>query len=245
MTDRVVVITGAGRGIGAAIAHRLATDGARVAILDLDVVSARTVAEGLPGGRGHAYEVDVTSFEQIEAVADRVAQEVGTVTGVVNNAGWSPAERFLDTSLEEQERVIDVNYVGSLHLCRAFLPGLVTAKHGRIVFVGSDAARVGIPKEAVYAGAKAALLGFAKSLAVEVARDGITVNVVSPGSTDTELLREMLSEEQIERRVRGNPMRRLASPADIASAVAFFLGEDAAYVTGQILSVNGGMSRLG
>jgi 2-hydroxycyclohexanecarboxyl-CoA dehydrogenase len=245
MTDPVVAVTGAARGIGAAIARRLAGDGSHVALLDVDGDGARTAAGALPDGRGHAYEVDITSSEEVERTVDRIADELGGVTAVVNNAGWSPAKRFLDTSLEEQQRVIDINYVGALHVCRAFLPSLLAAGGGRIVFVGSDAARVGVPKEAVYAGAKAALLGFAKSLAVEVARDQVTVNVVSPGSTDTELLRDMLTDEQIERRVNGNPMRRLAAPADIAAAVAYFLGPDAAYVTGQILSVNGGMSRLG
>lgn len=245
MTERVVAITGAGRGIGAAIAQRLASEGATVAILDLDGARARSVAEQLPDGRGHAFEVDVTSFEQVSEVAERISTQFGGATGVVNNAGWSPATRFLDTSLEDQARVIDINYVGALHMCRAFLPGLLERDGGRVVFIGSDAARVGVPKEAVYAGAKAALLGFAKCLAVEVARNGVTVNVVSPGSTDTGLIRDMLSDEQIDRRIKANPMNRLARPEDIAGAVAYFLGDDAAFVTGQILSVNGGMARLG
>jgi 2-hydroxycyclohexanecarboxyl-CoA dehydrogenase len=164
---------------------------------------------------------------------------------LVNNAGWTPNEPFAGSSPETWRKVVDVNYLGVLNCTRAALRTMVPAQQGRIVSIGSDAGRIGTPREAVYAGAKAAVVGFSKSLAAEVARHGITVNVVSPATVDTPLLRGMLSAEQIERREKANPMGRLGRPEDVAAAVLFFASPNAAYVTGQVLSVNGGVVRAG
>lgn len=244
-SDRVAVVTGGARGIGFAISQRMAADGFRVAILDKDEVGAKEAAASLPEGQGFGYGCDVSDAEAVNRTADLVGREVGACDVLVANVGWTPNKPFAELSADERQAIVAVNYHGSLNCCASFLPALKSNGRGRIVLISSDAARVGTPKETVYAGAKAALLGFGKSLALEVARNGITVNVVSPGSTETELIKEMLTEDQIERRVRANPMRRMARPAEIAGAVAYFVSDEAAYITGQVLSVNGGMSRVG
>ena len=164
---------------------------------------------------------------------------------LVNNAGWTPNEPFATSAPETLERVIAVNFMGVLNCARAALGPMIAGRAGRIVSIASDAARVGTPREAVYAGAKAAIIGFSKSLAAEVARHAITVNVVSPATVDTPLLRGMLTPDQIERREKANPMGRLGRPEDVAAAVLFFASPGAAYVTGQVLSVNGGVVRAG
>jgi 2-hydroxycyclohexanecarboxyl-CoA dehydrogenase len=240
----VVVVTGGGQGIGLAICQRLASDGAAVAIIDIEAEraseAAKTVGYGAVG-----LCADVTDFGQLGEAGAKVRSDLGAATALVANHGWTPEKRFLDNTLEEQALIIAVNYTGSLHAARVFLPDMVDAGHGRVVLVSSDAARVGVAGEAIYAGAKAALIGFAKSLAVEVGRSGITVNVVCPGSTDTPLLQKIFSPEQIEKRIKIHPMRRLARPEDIAGAVRYFLSDDAAFVNGQVLSVSGGMLRAG
>lgn len=243
-TKRVAVVTGGARGIGQAIAMRLASEGCRVVILDKQRGGAERAAALLPDGLGCGYECDVTDVDQVERVTRSIADD-GGCSILISNHGWTPNKPFVDISADERSAIVSVNYLGALNVCAALLPEMVSSGSGRIVLISSDAARIGTPKESVYAGAKAALIAFAKSLAIEVARDGVTVNVVSPGSTDTPLVRSMLSEEQIEKRKRANPMRRLGRPEDVAAAVAYFVSADAAYVTGQVLSVNGGMTRVG
>jgi 2-hydroxycyclohexanecarboxyl-CoA dehydrogenase len=242
--ERLAVVTGGGAGIGLATAARLARGGARVAVLDIDGDAAGKAAHELPGdavGR----QCDVTDPQQVNDVAVRLGAEFGVPSILVANQGGSPDKRFLDMTAEEQARVIALNYTASLDVTRAFLPAMVDAGAGRVVYISSDAARAGVPGQAVYAGAKAALIGFAKSLAVEVARYGVTVNVVCPGSTDTGMIRSMISEDGIQKRLRMHPMRRFADPDDIATAVEYFASVDAGFVTGQVISVNGGMLRAG
>lgn len=239
------MVVGGAQGIGLAVAKRLAVDDTDVVIVDLDGDTASKAAAELPNGRGYAWQCDVTDRERLSKVAAEIANEIQLCDTLIYSAGWTPNKVFLENSVEEERRIVDVNYVGALVVCREFVPQMIERGSGRVVFIGSDAGRVGTPKEAIYAGAKAALLGFAKSLAVEVARSNVTVNVVSPGTTDTSLLRGMLTEEQITKRVAANPMRRIAQPEDIAAAVEFFVSANASFVSGQVLSVNGGMSRLG
>lgn len=242
--DRVAVVTGGGAGIGLATGRRLAADGCRIAVMDIDGDAAERAAKELGGGAA-GFACDVTDRAQLLDVAARVTAEVGPPSVLVANQGGSPDKTFLDMTFEEQAFVIDLNYVASLDVTRAFLPDMVAAKSGRVVYVSSDAARAGVPGQAVYAGAKAALIGFAKSLAVEVARYAITVNVVCPGSTETTAMRRMLSEDGIQKRLKVHPMRRFAEPDDIATAVQYFARPDASFVTGQVISVNGGMLRAG
>jgi 2-hydroxycyclohexanecarboxyl-CoA dehydrogenase len=245
MDRRVVVVAGGARGIGLAISRRLAAGGGQVAVVDVNAERAQDAARELPDGAGTAFQCDLTDPDQVADLADRVKKELGVPGVIVANQGGSPDLRFIDMPRADQQRVIELNFVASLDLTRAFLPEMVEATGGRIVYVSSDAARAGVPGQAVYAGAKAALIGFAKSLAVEVARYAITVNVVCPGSTETEAMREMLSEDGIAKRIKMHPMRRFAQPDDIAQAVQYFASADASFVTGQVISVNGGMLRAG
>jgi len=241
------IVTGGGQGIGRGIALALAAEGADVAVLDVNRAAAGEVAAEVRamGRRALALEVDVTDLARVEAATKEVVATLGRLDVLVNNVGWTPNEPFADSGPETWTRIVAVNYLGTLNCTRAALAVMVPARRGRIVSIASDAARVGTPREAVYAGAKAAVMGFSKSLAAEVARHGITVNVVSPATVDTPLLRGMLTPEQIDRREKANPMGRLGQPSDVAAAVVFFASPGAGYVTGQVLSVNGGVVRVG
>lgn len=247
LAGQSAIVTGGGQGIGRAIALALAEDGADVAIFDVNAKTAEAVAGEVRAGgrRALALEVDVTDVARVEGATREVAAALGRLEILVNNAGWTPNERFVEQAPGTWQRVVAVNYLGTLACTRAALAHMIPARHGRIVSIASDAARVGTPREAVYAGAKAAVIGFTKALAAEVAQYQITVNVVSPATVDTPLLRGMLTAEQIARREKANPMGRLGRPEDIAAAVSFFASPGAAYVTGQVLSVNGGVVRVG
>jgi 2-hydroxycyclohexanecarboxyl-CoA dehydrogenase len=241
----VALVTGATSGIGVAVARRLREDGYTVAGLDIAAPPGL-----LPDGRGtedglfSAFWVgDLTDrLGTTQALASMFADTPPAV--LVHCAGWTPFGKFLDSSPETDDRVLDVNLAGMLNVVRPMLRSMVAAESGRIVLISSDAARVGVYGEAVYAGAKAAQIAFAKSVAVEVARTGVTLNVVCPGTTDTPLLHKMFTEKQIEKRLRANPMRRIATADDVANAVEFFTRPDSSYVTGQVISVNGGLNRV-
>jgi 2-hydroxycyclohexanecarboxyl-CoA dehydrogenase len=240
---KTAVVTGGGRGIGATIAAHFARDGFHVAILDIDdTAEAAAGAIRAEGGSATHHLCDVTKLAEVQQVVQRCTEEGHDVVVIVNNAGWTSHERFLEQDPAVWERLVAVNYTAVLNVCYAFLP--VMQAGGAIVNIASDAARVGVSGEAVYAGAKSAVIGFSKSLAVECGRNGIRVNVVSPGSTKTELLAAILTEEDIAKRVRGIPMRRLGDPDDVANVV-HFLATGATHVTGQVLSVNGGAARVG
>jgi 2-hydroxycyclohexanecarboxyl-CoA dehydrogenase len=247
LDGQVAIVTGAGQGIGRGIALALADQGASVALFDLNAGTVAQVAAEIRalGREATEIEVDVTDGDRVSAATADVMARFGRLDVLVNNAGWTPNEPFVTSVPGTWERIIGVNYRGVLHCTRSALGHMIPRGVGRIVSIASDAARVGTPREAVYAGAKAAVIGFSKSLAAEVARHGITVNVVSPATVDTPLLRGMLTAEQIERREKANPMGRLGRPEDVAAAVLFFASPGAGYVTGQVLSVNGGVVRAG
>ena len=245
LTGTVVAITGATAGIGRETARLLVADGARVALGGrrtdrLDELVAELGAENAVG-----VPMDVRLPADNARLVAAAVDRWGRLDSVIPNAGIGMYGGILDQSDDELTTMMDTNYAGTVWTVRAALPALLAAGGGDIVIVSSVAGFRGGADEAVYAGTKAALIGFGKSLAVEVARDNITVNVVSPGSTDTEFIRRILTEEQMNRRVRANPMGRLGTPVDVADAVGFFCSDRAAYISGQVLSVNGGMSRLG
>jgi 2-hydroxycyclohexanecarboxyl-CoA dehydrogenase len=244
---QVAIVTGGGQGIGRGIALGLADDGADVALFEVNRKTADEVAAEVRarGRRALALEVDVTDQACVVAATEEVVRTLGRLDVLVNNVGWTPNEPFVNSTAGTWQRIVALNYLGMLNGTHAALAAMVPARRGRIISIASDAARLGTPREAVYAGAKAAVIGFSKSLAAEVAQHGITVNVVSPATVDTPLLRSMLTPEQIARREKANPLGRLGQPEDIAGAVAFFASPRAAYVTGQVLSVNGGIARLG
>jgi 2-hydroxycyclohexanecarboxyl-CoA dehydrogenase len=243
-SPRTALVTGAARGIGAAIATELASQGHRVAVADiLDDAAARTAA----AIAGIAVHLDVTDSASVSAAVAQAEELLGPLEILVNNAGWDEFKPFLDTEEPLWERIIEINYKGCLRCCRAVVPGMVERGYGRVVNISSDAARVGSSLEAVYSGAKGAVLSFSKTLAREVARDGVTVNVVCPGPTDTALLGRMFEASDdaaraVEGLKRAVPMRRLAQPQDIAPAVAFLASDAAGYITGQTLSVSGGLT---
>lgn len=247
LDGQVAVVTGAAQGIGRAIAERLAAEGARVLIADLDGAKAEESAAGLNGGgdRAVGLTLDVAEPDAGTRLTQAALDRFGRLDILVNNAGWSRNQPFLEDTGDYWERVIAVNFRAVIACSRAALDPMIAQGGGRIISIASDAARVGTPREAVYAGSKAGIIGFSKSLAAEMARHQITVNVICPATTDTPLVRGMLSEEQISRRIRAIPLGRLGLPADIAHAVAFFASPDASWITGQVLSVNGGMTRLG
>ena len=250
MTDRVALVTGAGQGIGRAIAQRLAEDGHRVAVADLNPATAREVAEEITqsGATAVAVTIDVADTVSVQAAVATVADWLGPIDVVVNNAGFDVLMPFLETTEEFWDRILDVNFKGALRVIHAAAPGMIERRWGRIVNIASDAGRVGSSLEAVYSGAKGGIIAFSKTLARELARTGVTVNSVCPGPTETPLLQGIAeaggddSAKVIGAMTRAVPMKRLAQPSDIAGAVAYFTSDAAAYVTGQTLSVSGGLT---
>jgi 2-hydroxycyclohexanecarboxyl-CoA dehydrogenase len=249
LNGKVAIITGAAQGIGRAIAMRLAEEGAKVAVADInDAAAAQTVQEiRASGGQAMAVKLDVTSLDEAMAAVGTVERELGPIDILVNNAGWDKVEPFIENTPETWDRVIAINFRGPLNCCKAVLPGMQSRGRGKIVTISSDAARVGSTGEAVYAGCKAGLIGFSKTLAREVARNNINVNVVCPGPTETALLRSAMADrpQVLEAMARAIPMRRLGQPQDLAGAVAFFASSDSDYATGQVLSISGGLTMAG
>jgi 2-hydroxycyclohexanecarboxyl-CoA dehydrogenase len=247
MSADVAVVTGGAGAIGAAVCHRLAAVGRRVAVVDLDLAAAERVASELDGDGHRGVDVDVSDTEAVRDQLAAVETDLGPIGTLINVAGWDRFTPFVDTTPEFWDRVIAINYRGTLNTVHAVLPGMIERQAGRIVSVASDAARVGSSLESIYAGAKAAVIAFSKSVAREVARYGITVNVVCPGPTDTPLIRGMADElgsgeRFVDSLTRAIPMRRLATPDDVAPAIVFLASDDARFITGQTLSVSGGLT---
>lgn len=240
-------ITGGGSGIGRATAVTLAAAGATVFVADIDADGAATTAAAIDaaGGQARAIELDVTDRSAIEACAANLNAEVGAMDAIIGVAGWDRTQPFLENEPDFIEKVVRINYLGQVSVARAFLPAMVEAgRGGRVITVASDAGRVGSMGETVYAGTKGGVIAFTKSLAREMARHGITCNCVCPGPTNTPLFRAQPERIQ-EALQRAIPLRRLAEPQDIANAIRFFASEDANYITGQVLSVSGGLTMHG
>jgi 2-hydroxycyclohexanecarboxyl-CoA dehydrogenase len=249
---KTVIVTGGGGGIGSATARHFAREGAQVAVLDRDLPAAEATASTIraQSGTAEAFACDITRRSEVEAAVAAVEQRFGPISILVNNAGWDVFRPFLQTSPEDWERLIAVNLVGALHMHHVVLPGMARRKYGRVVNIASDAARVGSSGEAVYAACKAGLVAFTKTLAREHARDGITFNVVCPGPTDTNLFAEYKKgagnpEKLMEAFRRSIPLGRIGQPEDLPAAIAFFASDAASFVTGQVLSVSGGLTMVG
>jgi 2-hydroxycyclohexanecarboxyl-CoA dehydrogenase len=248
MSERIALVTGGAGGIGRAIAGALAADGRIVAVGDLSASDAGSAAAAVDaaGGRAQGLALDVTDARSVEEAVARAGRELGPVDILVNSAGWDELRPFVETDEDFWNRVIEVNYKGCLRTTRAVLPGMVERGWGRIVNIGSDAGRVGSSQESVYSGAKGAVIAFTKTIAREVARSGVTANTVCPGPTRTPMLEGMAKDaggaRLIESLERAVPMRRLGEPEDVAAAVTFFASEPAGYITGQTLSVSGGLT---
>ena len=246
MRDRTVVVTGGASGIGKATAFLLAREGARVIIGDVDEAGGRAAAaEAAAEGLAIEYlPLDLMDRPSIDRFAAAAHQRAEPMDGLVNAAGWDQIQPFLENPPEMWDRVIAINLMGAIRLTRGILPPMVAAQKGKIVNISSDAGRVGSIGETVYAAAKGGVIAFTKSLAREMARYRINVNCVCPGPTDTPLFQRQ-PERMREALTRAIPFRRIAQPEDIAEAVMFFLGPRSDYITGQVLSVSGGLTMVG
>lgn len=249
LVGKTALVTGSGRGIGRAIALALGREGCQVGVADIQPASAEAVAAELRalGVKGLALPGDLTRRADVERMARDALAQFGQVDILVNNAGWDRMGLFLDTDEDTWDRIIAVNLKAMLYVSKAVLPHMVARGAGKVVNVASDAGRVGSSGEAVYSATKGAVIAFSKALAREMARHRITVNVVCPGLTETPLLQSLRDqspkmEKILEAVTRATPLGRVATPEEIAGAVAFFASPEADFVTGQTLSVSGGLT---
>jgi 2-hydroxycyclohexanecarboxyl-CoA dehydrogenase len=244
--ETVAVVTGAGSGIGRATAIVIAELGGTVAAADIDLASAEATAKTITaaGGQARAFPVDITDELTVGELVEMTTGELGRATVLVNTVGWDRIEPFLDNTPAYWDQILGLNLLGPIRVTRAFLDGMIAAGGGTIVNVASDAGRVGSTGETVYAGAKGGVIAFTKSLAREMARHSIRVNCVCPGPTDTPLFRAqpVKMQEALERAI---PMKRLAQPAEVADAIAFLASGRSSFITGQVLSVSGGLTMSG
>ena len=244
--ETAAIVTGGASGIGLAIAQRLAADGASVAIFDVNGEAATTAAEGIAveGGAALGLTVDVTDRAQIDAGVAQVAERFATPTILVNNAGIEGFDRFLSISLERWNRVIEVSLTGTFQCSQAVVPGMIEQGWGRIVNISSSSAQGGQQMMTHYVAAKAGVIGFTKALALELGPKGITVNTIPPGFIDTPMLRASAEKgllgATVEHHAGLTPVRRAGLPQDIAAACSFLCADEASYITGQVIGVNGG-----
>ena len=252
LTEQVVVVTGGGGGIGGATCKRFAKEGAKVAVFDMNLAAAQKVADEIKtaGGTAAAYACDITDRAAVDAAVAATEAQLGPINVLVNNAGWDIFKPFTKTVPAEWDKLIAINLTGALHMHHAVLPGMVSRGGGRIVNIASDAARGGSSGEAVYAACKGGLVALSKTLAREHARHNITVNVVCPGPTDTALLAGFAEgaanpEKLMDAFKKAIPLGRLGQPNDLAGAIVFFGSDDASFITGQVISVSGGLTMHG
>jgi len=252
LKDKVIIITGGGGGIGGATCKRFAEEGTKVAVLDRNLEAAQVVTDAITtaGGTARAFACDITDRTSVDAAIAAVEVSLGPIDILVNNAGWDVFKPFTKTVPDEWARLIAINLTGALNMHHAVLPGMAERKAGRIINISSDAARVGSSGEAVYAACKGGLVAFSKTIAREHARHNITVNVVCPGPTDTALFADYKEgagnpEKLVEAFRRAIPLGRIGEPSDLPGMIAFFASDDAAYITGQVISVSGGLTMNG
>jgi 2-hydroxycyclohexanecarboxyl-CoA dehydrogenase len=247
LAGRTALVTGGASGIGAATCRRLAAEGARVAVTDMNLAGARAVADEVDGA---AFELDVRSGESIAAALAAAEAELAPIDVLVNNAGYDEWGWFTETDPALWDRVLAVNLRGVIAVTHAVLPGMQERRRGRIVTTASEAGRVGSSGSAIYSAAKAGVIGFMKALAIENGRYGITCNAVAPGPIETPLLMGApealgdLGKRIVETMVSSTNLRRLGQPEEVAAAIAFLASDDASYVTGQALGVSGGLARI-
>jgi 2-hydroxycyclohexanecarboxyl-CoA dehydrogenase len=242
LNGKTVLVTGGGGAIGSAICRRFAEAGSKILVADRDRKTAEETAGQL---QGIALVFDISDYQKAKAAIGN-----GPIDILINNAGWDRFQNFLDTKPEEWDQLIDINLRGPLNMHHLVAPGMAARGWGRIVNIASDAARVGSSGESVYAACKGGIVAFSKTLARELARNGVTVNVVCPGPTDTPILRGFLGEGDAGQKihdalVRAIPMKRVGQPADIPGIVAFLASDEAAFITGQVISVSGGLTMAG
>ena len=251
LQGKVAIVTGGGQGIGKAITLRLAAEGCKVAIFDLNPDAAQATAEEAraKGGECRVYGVDISNMDAVNKAVAETESALGPIWLLVNNAGWDKPAPFLQTDKPLWDKIIAINLNGPLYMHKAVLPGMVSRGGGRVVNIASDAARVGTSTEAVYSACKGGMISFTKSLARELARNNVLLNCVCPGPTNTPMMQAVLgtgekAEKWKDAMVRGIPLRRMGEPEDYAGLVAFLGTSDASYITGQAISVSGGMNMV-
>jgi len=251
LKDKNVLLTGGANGIGAAIARRLGDEGCVVGILDLDGAGAEKIASEIKaaGGKASTHAVDISDYEAVKRAVEAFETASGPTAFLVNNAGWDRAANFLDTDPEFWRKVVAINLYGPLNVSHVVMKGMAARGFGRVVNIASDAGRVGSSGEAVYSACKGGMIAFSKTMSRELVSKGIIINTLCPGPTDTAILRSFLEGPDgakiAEGLKRAIPMRRLGQPDDYPGLVAFFLSDDAAYITGQTISVSGGLTMHG
>ncbi|MBI4083761.1 MAG: glucose 1-dehydrogenase [Candidatus Lambdaproteobacteria bacterium] len=252
LRGKAAIVTGSGSGIGRAIARRLAEEGCRVGVFDLNPAGATETVAAVRAGGGEAFAhtVDIADGAAVTEAVRAFEAEAGPTEILVNNAGWDRVVPFLETDTAFWKKVIDINLYGPLNMHHAVLPGMVQRRRGRVISISSDAGRVGSSGESVYSACKGGIIAFTKTMARELARSNIQLNTVCPGPTDTPLLAAVAAESAtgakiVERLERAIPMRRLGRPEDYPGIVAFLASDDAAYITGQTISVSGGLTMNG
>ena len=248
MTKKVAFITGAGRGIGREIARTLASRGMDIIVTDVNIDNANETVSIVEkeGGKAVAVYCDVTKLESVQEAVGASLAHFEKIDVLVNNAGWDKVEPFLKSEPSTWKLIVDINMMGQIHTCKEILPVMIKNGSGKVINIASDSGRVGSSGEAVYSAAKGGVIAFTKTMAREMARHKINVNCVSPGPSNTPLFEEIGSYNEgiaaaLEKAI---PFRRLAQPSDIANGVAFLASEEADYVTGQTLSVNGGLAMV-
>jgi 2-hydroxycyclohexanecarboxyl-CoA dehydrogenase len=252
LKNKVIVVTGGAGGMGAAICRRLAEEGAKVAIFDMDEASAKTVASEISNAssQAHVEAVDITDYAAVDAAVSRTEQALGPIDVLVNNAGWDRYRKFLDTDEALRQKVVAINLHGPLNMHHVVLAKMAERGSGIVVNIASDAGRVGSSGQAVYSACKGGIIAFTKTMAREMMRKGVRLNCVCPGPTDTPMLQAFLDEGEGGKRVyeglkKAIPMGRLGQPDDIPGIVAFFASDDSAFMTGQVISVSGGLTMHG
>lgn len=246
MSQRVAFITGAGRGIGKEIAITLASKSNKIIVTDINIENARETVSILEseGAEALAVYCDVTKLESVQEAVKASIDCFGRIDILVNNAGWDKIEPFLKSEPGTWKTIIDINLMGQIHTCKEILPIMIENGYGKVVNIASDSGRVGSSGEGVYSAAKGGVIALTKTLAREMARHKLNVNCISPGPSNTPLIQEIGSYNEgiVSALEKAIPFRRLAEPSDLANAVAFFTSEEADYITGQTLSVNGGLA---
>ena len=252
LKDKVALVTGAASGIGRAITKRLAQEGMQVGLLDVNGDGARAVVAEIKaaGGRADFEACDITKYDLVQAAISALEARMGPPWTLVNNAGWDTPMPFLKTTPEFWKKVVDINYLGPIHLTHAVIPGMTKRRAGRVIFISSDAGRVGSSGEVVYSGCKGATIAFAKALAREVSRDNVLLNCVCPGPTNTPAMDAFAGAGEQGQKIRDAliravPLGRIGEPEDYPGLVAFLASEDAAFMTGQTISVSGGLTMHG
>jgi len=245
---KTAIVTGAGSGVGRAIALGLVSGGANVVIADLSPERAEGVVKEIKaaGGSALAISVDVADASAVRNMVAKSVEHFGKIDILISNAGWDKVMPFVETDETLWDRVIDINYRGHVACAHATIPHMIEAGYGKIVFIASDAGRVGSSGEAIYSGAKGAVIAFSKALARETARKGINVNCIAPGLTDTPMLANVSegNEKLMGAIIRSIPLGRVGTPTEVANAALFMVSPEADYITGQTLSVNGGLSMV-